>query len=183
MPFSTIRAWLGFSDQPSLDRDHSPLRDVVETLEHLEPDRARYLARFAYVLGRVAHADRQTSAEETRVMEAIVAEEGGLSADQALVVVGLAKSSHALFAGTADFQVAQEFADAATYAQKLALVRCLFRVAATDAAISLEEEAEIHRVANQFKIDRRDLTSLRVAHAGYLPGLTSRLAPGSESGD
>jgi uncharacterized tellurite resistance protein B-like protein len=110
-------------------------------------------------------------------METIVAEEGGLSADQAIVVVGLAKSSNLLFGGTADFQVAQEFADSATYEQKLALVRCLFRVASTDAAISVAEEAEIHRVANQFKIERQDLTSLRVLHAGYLPGLTSRKAP------
>lgn len=176
MPLHLIRAWLGFSDQPSAE-SAKPLRDLIDTLEHLEPERARFLARFAYVLGRVAHADRHISAEETRAMEAIVTEEGGLSADQAIVVVGLAKSSNALFGGTADFQVAQEFADAASYEQKLALVRCLFRVAATDAAISMEEEAEIHRVANQFKIERHDLTALRVAHAGYLPGLASRQTP------
>jgi uncharacterized tellurite resistance protein B-like protein len=181
MPFNALRAWLGFADQPSAEPDHAPLRDLVDTLEHLEPERARFLARFAYVLGRVAHADRHISPEETRAMEAIVAEEGGLSADQAIVVVGLAKSSNALFGGTADFQVAQEFADSATYEQRLALVRCLFRLASTDAAISMAEEAEIHRVANQFKIERQDLTSLRVAHAGYLPGLTSRKAPETAS--
>ncbi|MCC6992388.1 MAG: TerB family tellurite resistance protein, partial [Acidobacteria bacterium] len=128
MPFNTIRAWLGFAEQPAAEPDHAPLRDLVDTLEHLEPERARVLARFAYVLGRVAHADRHISPEETRAMETIVAEEGGLSADQAIVVVGLAKSSNSLFGGTADFQVAQEFADSATYEQKLALVRGLFRV-------------------------------------------------------
>lgn len=171
MPFHALRSWLGLDNEPEPASDQTPLRDLVETLEHLEPDRARHLARFAYLLGRIAHADRQVSPEETRAMEAIVAEEGGLSADQALVVVGLAKSSNALFGGTADFQVAQEFADAASYEQRLALVRCLFRVAATDAAISMAEEAEIHRVANQLKIDPADLMALRVSHGRFLPGL------------
>jgi uncharacterized tellurite resistance protein B-like protein len=177
VPFNVIRAWLGLSDEPKEGGEHAPLRELVETLEHLEPERARYLARFAYLLGRIAHADRHISADETRAMEAVVAEEGGLSADQALMVVGLAKSSNALFGGTADFQVAQEFADGASYEQKLALVRCLFRIAATDAAISMAEETEIHRVANQFKILPQDLMTLRVTHGRFLPGLRSQ--PGS----
>lgn len=174
MPFHAIRSWLGLADGPPAGSEPAPLRDLVETLEHLEPARARYLARFAYVLGRVAHADRHITPEETRAMETIVAEEGALSSDQAMVVVGLAKSSNAMFGGTADFQVAQEFAETASYEQKLALVRCLFRVAATDASISMAEEAEIHRVANQFKILPPDLTALRLAHARFLPGLTPR---------
>ncbi len=55
----------------------------------MEPDRARHLARFAYLLGRVAHADRHVSPDETREMEALVVEEGRISADQAVAVVGL----------------------------------------------------------------------------------------------
>jgi uncharacterized tellurite resistance protein B-like protein len=107
-------------------------------------------------------------------MEALVVEYGGLSADQAVVVVGLAKSSYLLFASTADFQVAQEFAEAADYDQKLALARCLFRIAATDATISVAEESEIHRIAGVLKIQPHDLTALRVSHAQSLPGLSSR---------
>lgn len=176
MPLNTIRNWMGLgSERPETPEtpQHAPLRDLVETLEHLEPTRARHLARFAYLLGRVAHADSHISPEETRAMEVVVVEEGALTADQAIVVVGLAKSSNLLFGGTADFQVAQEFAEAATYDEKLALARCLFRVAATDAKISMAEESEIHRIANQLKIQPKDLTSLRVAHARYLPGLSS----------
>ena len=58
--------------------------------------------------------------------------------------------------------------------QKLALARCLFRVAATDATISIAEEAEIHAIARHLKIEAKDLTALRVSHASYLPGLSSR---------
>jgi uncharacterized tellurite resistance protein B-like protein len=174
MPLDTIRTWLGIGSAPADQPDHSPLRDLVDTLEHLEPQRARHLARFAYLLGRVAHADQHVSPAETRAMEALLVLEGALSAEQAIVVVGLAKSSNLLFGGTADFQVAQEFAVEATYDQRLALMRCLFGLASADATISVAEESEIHRIASLFKILPHDLMALRVSHSTFLPGLTPR---------
>lgn len=106
-------------------------------------------------------------------METLIQRQAGLSVDQAMLVVTLAKSSNLLFGGTADFQVAQEFAASATYEEKLALARCLFAVAATDESISMAEETEIHRIANQLKIEPGDLTAMRVQHRSYLPGMKS----------
>lgn len=175
MAFDTIRGWLGFTSTRDDDAsDQAPLRRLVETLDHMEPGRARQLARFAYLLGRVAHADQQVTADETRAMEALVQQEGGLSAEQAIVVVGLAKATNLMFGGTADFQVAQEFAAAASYDEKLALLRCLFSLAAADATIAITEESELHRIATHFKILPQDLTALRVAHAKALPGLSGK---------
>jgi uncharacterized tellurite resistance protein B-like protein len=171
VPLNSLLAWLGVARTPTAEQ--TPLRELVEALDRLEPNRARHLARFAYLLGRVAHADRHVSAEETGAMEHLVAQEGGLEAAQATLVVALAKSSNTLFGGTADFQVAQEFAEAASYDEKLALARCLFAVASTDDAISMAEETEIHRITNQLKIEPADLTALRVQHRGYLPGRSS----------
>lgn len=165
----SLRSWLGI--ERAAEPEHAPLRELVDALDRLEPERARHLARFAYLLGRVAHADRHVSPEETRAMEAIIQAEGGLSSDQAVLVVSLAKTSNLLFGGTADFTVAQEFASGATYEQKLALVRCLFSVSAIEGGISMAEETEIHRIANQLRIDPPDLTALRVAHRQHLPGL------------
>jgi uncharacterized tellurite resistance protein B-like protein len=173
MALDSIRSWLGLGSG-TVAPEPAPLRALVDTLEHLEPGRARHLARFAYLLGRIAHADHHVSPEETRAMEALVVEQGGLAPDQAVVVVGLAKSAHLLFGSTADFEIAREFADAATYEEKLALARCLFRVASTDAAISVAEESEIHRIATHLKIRPEDLTALRVSHARFLPGMSSR---------
>jgi uncharacterized tellurite resistance protein B-like protein len=152
-------------------QEHSPLRDVVDALEQLEPERARYLARFAYLLGRVAHADRHVSIEETQAMERLVREEGRLSVDQSILVTSLAKSSNVLFGGTADFEVAREFSERASYEEKLALARCLFAVAATDQSISMAEETEIHRILGQLRVEPADLTALRIAHQPFLPGL------------
>ena len=173
MPLKSIRAWLGI-DSPGKQEEIAPLRETLEALDHFEPDRARYLAAFAYLLGRVAHADRHVSDEETSAMEALVREHGQLSPDQAAVVVQLAKKSNLLFGGTADFLVAREFSALATYDQKLSLMRCVFALSATDEAISTAEEGEIHRIANELRIDRPDLVALRVAHRRHLPGLSGQ---------
>jgi uncharacterized tellurite resistance protein B-like protein len=170
MPLKSIRAWLGVEAPEKAE--FAPLRATLEALDHLEPDRARLLSSFAYLLGRVAHADQHVSPEETRAMETLVREQGELSADQAMVVVQLAKTSNLLFGGTANFLVAREFSDLATYDQKLALIRCLFALSATDEAISTAEEGEIHRIAKELRIDQPDLIALRVAHQRHLPGLS-----------
>jgi uncharacterized tellurite resistance protein B-like protein len=111
------------------------------------------------------------SAKETAAMEHLVLEQGGISSDQAMLVVSLAKTSNLLFGGTADFEVAREFAAHAGYDDKLALARCLFAVAASEDSISMTEETEIHRILNQLKIEPADLTALRVSHRAHLPGL------------
>lgn len=165
----SIRAWLGIDD--SAKQEFAPLRETLEALDHLEPNRARHLAAFAYLLGRVAYADQHVSPEETRAMESLVSDHGQLSQDQAMVVVQLAKTSNLLFGGTANYVVAREFSATATYDEKLALMRCLFAVSATDESISTAEESEIHRIANELRIDHPDLVALRVAHQRHLPGL------------
>ena len=169
---ASIWSWLGLGTREP--QEHSALREVVSALDQLEPQRARYIARFAYLLGRVAHADQQASAEETAVMERLVRDEGRLTSDQAILVVGLAKTSNLLFGGTADFEVARDFAESASYDEKLALTRCLFAVAASEDAISMAEETEIHRILNQLKIQPQDLTAIRVANRAHLPGLAPR---------
>jgi len=170
MPLNSIRAWLGV-DTPNTHAS-APLRETLDALDHLEPDCARFLAAFAYLLGRVANADQHVSPEETRAMEALVRDEGRLSQDQAMVVTQLAKTSNLLFGGTANFLVAREFSALATYDQKLALMRCLFALAATDESISTAEEGEIHRIANELRLDHPDLVALRVSHRRHLPGLS-----------
>jgi uncharacterized tellurite resistance protein B-like protein len=169
---SGIRSWLGLTKAET--PEHAPLRELVSALDRLEPDRARHIARFAYLLGRVAHADRHVSPQETETMERLVHELGGLSSDQAMLVVSLAKSSNLLFGATADYEVAREFAEGATYEEKRALARCLFATAATDDAISMTEETEIHRILTQLRLEPSDLTALRVEHRGFLPGLAAR---------
>ena len=86
----SIASWLGLAKTET--PEHAPLRELVNALDRLEPGRARYLARFAYLLGRVAHADREVSRDETDTMEQLVRDEGQVSGEQAMLVVSLAKA-------------------------------------------------------------------------------------------
>ncbi|HWI16558.1 MAG TPA: TerB family tellurite resistance protein [Vicinamibacterales bacterium] len=166
----SIQGWLGLNE-PAAAAESAPLRELVNALDRLEPSRAQYLARFAYLLGRVARADDHISDEETKAMEALVAEHGNLPAEQAMLVVSLAKSTHAMLGVTADFAITQEFTDSTGYEERLALARCLFAVAASDARISTTEEAEVHRITNQLRIERPDLTQIRLQYKKALPGI------------
>lgn len=165
----TLSAWLGVAEPAA--PEPAPLRELVNALDRLEPARAQYLARFAYLLGRVARADEHVSAEETATMEQLLQEHAGLDADQAMLVVSLAKTSSLMFGPTADFAVTQEFTDSTSYEEKLALARCLFAVAASDERISIAEEAELHRITSQLRVEGPDLTAIRLGHRRFLPGL------------
>lgn len=164
--------WLKI-DSGSEPSDQSALRQMLDALDRLDPERARYLAAFAYLLGRVAHADQHVSPEETRVMEDSVAGEGGIPREQAMLVVGLAKTSNLLFGGTDNVVVAREFAQRATYEQKLSLMRCLFALSAAENNISMAEEKEIQRIARELKVEHADLIQLRLDYRRHLPGLAS----------
>jgi uncharacterized tellurite resistance protein B-like protein len=170
---SIIRSWLGVPDDVQRG-DQATLREVLDALDKMEPDQARYLARFAYLLGRVAQADQQVGPEETRTMEHILQQEGHLPADQAALVVGLAKTSNLLFGGTDDYVVAREFEMQATPAQKLELLRCLFAVSVAEDGMSIAEEREIQRIARELRIESPDVVALRLEFKTYLPGLMNR---------
>ena len=167
----SLQAWLGLKESAPAP-ETGPLREILNALDRVEPARAHYLARFAYLLGRVARADEQISEEESRAMEIILREEGHLSDGQAMLVASLAKASSLMFGVTADFAITQEFTDSASYEERLALARCLFAVAASDERISTAEEAELHRVINQLRIERPDLTAIRLQHKRFLPGMS-----------
>lgn len=169
----SLQAWLGLDDTPP-STEPTPLRSLIEALDKLEPARAQFLARFAYLLGRVARADDQVTPEETAAMEAILVDHGGLSSDQAMLVVSLAKVSSVMFGAHGDFAVTQEFTDSTAYEQRLALARAMFAVAASDERISIAEESELHRITSHLRIEGPDLTAIRLQHRRMLPGLSRR---------
>ena len=113
----SIQSWLGITESAPAP-EQAPLGDLVNALDRLEPSRAQHLARFAYLLGRVALADEHISDEETKAMERLLAEHGGLPSEQATLVVGLAKATHAMFGVTVHFAITQEFTDSASYDER-----------------------------------------------------------------
>ena len=127
---------------PSEQGDTETVRRIVSELDKLPPQRARYLATFAYVLSRVAGADLHISDAETAKMVDLVQRTGQLPEAQAIVVVEVAKSQNRLFGGTENFLVTREFREIASDEQREQLLECLFAVTAADDAINAEEEAQ-----------------------------------------
>jgi uncharacterized tellurite resistance protein B-like protein len=140
------------------------VRRIVDSLDQLDPDRARYLAAFAYVLSRVARADLKVSPEETRAMERIVLEHGRLPEEQAILVVQVAKHQNLFFGATEDFLVTREFNRISSYEQKIQLLDCLFSIAAAEQMISVTEENEIRKVASELGIPHEDYIEVRSRH-------------------
>ena len=166
----TLHAWLGLRDATP-EPQPGPLRELLDALDNLDPARAQFLARFAFLLGRVARVDERFSDEEARAMEIVLIEQAHLPAAHAMLVVNLARTSKQMFSATTDFTVTQEFADTAGYEQRVALAHCLFAVAGSDERISTTEESELHRITNQLRIERPDLQKIRLLYRPMLPGL------------
>src|SRR5437899_910544 len=94
----SLLRFLGLDHAARVDgpQEADSVRHIVEALDRMEPAAARHLARFAYVLGRVARADLVISADEVRAMEGLVSERGHLPEAQAVVVVQIAKTQNLL---------------------------------------------------------------------------------------
>jgi uncharacterized tellurite resistance protein B-like protein len=137
------------------------VRRIVARLAALPAQRARYLAGFAYVLSRAAHADLDISPAETAAMEAAVVEQGGLDEAQAVLVVEMAKVEARRHGATQDYLVTREIARMATLEEKLALLRCCFVVGAADTAISAEEASVINQIARELDVEPALLNQVR----------------------
>jgi uncharacterized tellurite resistance protein B-like protein len=144
------------------------VRKIVARLDAMDPERARYIAAFAYILSRVSHADLNISEKETAAMERIVMELGHLPEEQAVLVVQMAKTQSRLFGGTENFLVTREFTRLASHEQKLALLDCLFAVSAADLTVSTAEEAEIKKVVSELKLSHDDYIAARLHYRDYL---------------
>ena len=144
------------------------VRRIVAELQQLEPERRRYLAGFAYVVSRAAHADLNVTDEETQLMEQIVAQIGDLPEAQAVLVVEIAKNQGEMYGGTEDYLVTREFAAHSTSEQRRAAVEACYAVAAADGSITSEESTELVQIAKELDLPIDELNEIRRTYADKL---------------
>lgn len=182
-----MRRFLGLSTDTSdpaagstSQAETATVRRIVSELGLLEPDRRRYLAGFAYILSRAAHADLSITDGETRLMEQIVIQIGKLPEAQAVLVVEIAKHQSELYGGTEDYLVTREFAGAATDEQRRAVVEACFAVVAADHQISATEYAELTQIADEMGLTRPELNVIRNEYKEHLTAIQQMrgLGPG-----
>jgi uncharacterized tellurite resistance protein B-like protein len=151
-------------DAPATAGETETVRRIVARLEAMPHEQARFLAGYAYILARAAHADLDISDAETAVMERAVADLGGLDAAQAVIVVELAKLQSRTRFGTEDYLVTREFSGIATEDQKLEVLRACFAVGAADVEITSDEAGAINQIAKELGVDRPALNAVREAY-------------------
>jgi len=156
------------------ERNTATVRKIAAQLERLDPESARYLAAFAYVLARVAHADLSIDLEETSAMERIVSQLADLAPEEASLVVEIAKSQARLLGGTENYVVTRQFRRISTRQQRGRLLECLFAVAAADGSITGPESGEIVAIAEELGFTRAEANALRSAYREKLSELQSR---------
>jgi len=157
------------------------VRKIAEALDRLDPQRAKFIAAFAYLLGRVARADLIITNEETKLMEQIVVRQAGLLEEQAVLVIQMAKTQNILFGGTENYLVTREFNTLASHEEKISLLHCLYAVAAADKSISTVEDNEISQIADELRIEHRDLITVRSKYRDFLAVLNNSSDLGGSS--
>lgn len=156
---------LGLKRSPAVR--HAPpsttLAHIVERLEHLPAERARFVASLAVVLARVASADLEVSSDEQERMRLILQELGDLPEEQARLVADLATERRQL--QRAEYLAARELRDLTDEAGRLRVLDCVLAVCAADDSITLREEHEVRQVSSELGLTLEQFTAARARFA------------------
>ncbi len=147
------------------------VRRIAARLTALPPARARFVASFAYLLGRAANADLVITDAEAAEMQRMVAEVGGVDAETASIVVDLARLRADRYGATEDYLVSREFKAISTMDERERLLRCCFVVMAADDEVDANESWLANRLAEELDIERPDLNRIRDEFHDQLSGV------------
>jgi len=150
--------------------DTGSVKLIAAQLDALPPARARYVAAFAYLLGRAANATGATSDAERAEMVRLAAS-AGLDAAQGPLIVDMAATLADEFGATDDFLVAREFKAISTMEERELLLRCCFLVMAADDEIDATESWLVNRLAEELDVERPDLNAIRSEFHEQLSGV------------
>jgi tellurite resistance protein len=155
-------------ESASLQAETQSIRRISQQLEALPIDERRFVAGFAYVLGRAAHADLHFGPEELAFIERTVQDVGHLTEAQAVLVVEIARSQEELYGATEDYLVTREFARLASREQRADLLRTAFAVGAADGSISAVESAELNQIGKELGFGAEEVDRIRLEFADHL---------------
>lgn len=147
------------------------VRKIGAQLASLPPARARFVAAFAYLLGRAANADLEITDDEAAEMTRIVADVGGLDAGTTALVVDLARAQADKFGATEDFLVTREFTAISTMDDRERLLRCCLLVMAADDEVNASEGWLVNRMAEELGIERTHLNRIRAEFHDRISGV------------
>jgi tellurite resistance protein len=141
--------------------DAESIRRIAGELDALPVEDRRFIAGFAYVLARAAHADLDISQVELEYMEKAVVEVGQVRSAQAVLVVEMARNMAELYGATDDYVVTRSFAENSTREQRERLLRTAFAVGAADDSITAAESAELNEIGKELGFRSDEIDDIR----------------------
>jgi len=160
-------------EHPTSQREDNSILQITRELDSLPDDRALYLAIFAYVLGRAAHADSHFSEAETQKMKDIVQLLGDISNAQAELVVEIVKCQVLLFGGTDNYIITRQFREISTPEQRRQLLECVFAISSADKSITVAEESQARQISKELGLTHKEFANARSGYIDHLAALKS----------
>jgi tellurite resistance protein len=161
---------------PASSGDTESIRRISSELDALPLEQRRFVAGFAYVLARAAHADLEISPAELAYIERAVIEVGHLSEGQSVLVVEMARRMNELYGPTDDYVVTRQIAESATREQREDLLRTAFAVGAADDSISAAETAELNEIGKELGFRADEVDAIRYEFRDQLSAIQAMRA-------
>jgi uncharacterized tellurite resistance protein B-like protein len=163
----SLRKLLGLDLAPERRRDGLAAA-IHARLAHLPSERIEFVAAFAGLLVRVAHADLEISEAERAALRTLIAEQAGLTVAESAAVAEIV-TEHATGLAGIDYAALTETLNAhGTETDKLRLIDCLYAIAAAGSAVTVVEDEEIHAVARALLLSHQQLIEVRTRYKEQL---------------
>ena len=133
------------------------IRTTVEELATLDRATAGYLNALAFILVRVADADRHISMRERDRMELLLVEHAGLTRAQAVLVVEIAKHRARLADCGCSYGISRNLRCELDPERRRKIADCLIAVADSDGRRSRCEAGEIRQIAHELGFSVEEL--------------------------
>ncbi len=148
-------------------QDATVVRSVVRRLARLKPDTADAAETLAFLLCRVADADRCVSTEEAACIEGILVALHCIEEDQAVLLAEIAKHRERLADCASAYRISRTLRERTSPRELSTLLDHLVRVAAADGRITPEEAGVVRQIAAELGFTRDQAN----AHLGSTVGI------------
>lgn len=166
---SLLKRFLGIDIQDDRSNTEPEALDrIIAALDGMAPERAHYLAAFAYVLARIAHADLRIEDSEIDAMVRAATSLGDLAESEAKLVVEISLGQAREEGGTSNYLITREFRKISNREQRLGLVECLYAVSAADGTISTTESVEVSKIAEELGLSRNETNAVKAGWKSHL---------------
>jgi uncharacterized tellurite resistance protein B-like protein len=131
-------------------------------------ERAQYVATFACVMARIAHADLKIEDSEVTAMVRATASLADLGEEESKLVVEIAQAQSRDEGGTTNYLVTREFKKISTREQRLGLIECLYAISAADGSVSTTESSEVLKIAGELGLSRNETNAVKAGWREHL---------------